>query len=222
MIILQDTDLILNIVRSTNAALVAVDLDGKVKFWNKYAENLLGYTEKEVIGKSLPFIKKEFTYEIEKVIATAKEGKAINFKTTKQRKDGSEIELVVHANPIQKDNSIIGISMLLQELSILKKVCYLPFGTENYHKEPKRTFIEIRDIIFLTLGDGRKTINQISNESGVNWRTVEKHLTYLIGKRYVCEVFSSEYVRIFELTEVGLEYFSGMQARALQKHVKKV
>ncbi len=213
--------MILSIVRSTNAALVAIDLDGKVRFWSKYAENLLGYTEKEVMGKNLPFIKKEFTYEIEKVIATAREGRAIVFKTTKQKKDGSEVELVVHANPIQKESSVTGISMLLQESNVLKKVCYLPFGNENYTKEPKRTFVEIRDIIFVTLDEGRKTINQISNESGVNWRTVEKHLTYLIGKRYVSEVFSSEYVRIFELTALGLEYLSEIKARTLQKHVKK-
>ena len=34
-----------------------------------------------------------------------------------------------------------------------------------------------------TLTKGRMTINQIAIDSGINWRTVEKHLTYLIGKK---------------------------------------
>ncbi len=55
----------------------------------------------------------------------------------------------------------------------------------------------------LNLYSGKKTINQVANESGINWRTVEKHLTYLIGKKIVNELFSSEYVRILELTENG-------------------
>ncbi len=218
---LQDTDLIFQIVKNTSAALIATDPDGKVKFWNKYAENLLGYTEKEVIGKNLPFIKQQFTYELDKIISVTREGKPISFKTTKQNKDGSEIELIVHTNPIQKDGLVVGIAMLLQESNILKKACYLPFSNEEYHKEPKRTFAEIRDIMFVTLGEGRKTINQISNESGINWRTVEKHLTYFIGKKYAREVFSSEYVRIFELTELGLEYLDEIKTKTLQRHVKK-
>ena len=70
----------------------------------------------------------------------------------------------------------------------------------------KRKFIEIRNSILLSLTDGQKTINQISSETGINWRTVERHLTYLIGKGWVKEVFSSAYVRIYELTSFGSEY----------------
>ncbi len=58
----------------------------------------------------------------------------------------------------------------------------------------------------MSLASGQKTINQISNETGINWRTVENHLTYLIGKSLVREAFSSSYVRIFELTAFGKDY----------------
>lgn len=70
----------------------------------------------------------------------------------------------------------------------------------------KRTFIIIRNLILLSLASGQKTINHISDETDVNWKTVERHLTYLIGKGWVREAFSSAYVRIFELTERGKEY----------------
>ena len=71
----------------------------------------------------------------------------------------------------------------------------------------KRTFIEIRNSILICLASGQKTINQISSETQINWKTVERHLTYLIGKGWVREVFKSSYVRILELTAFGKDYF---------------
>ena len=70
----------------------------------------------------------------------------------------------------------------------------------------KRTFIKIRDSILLSLASGQKTINQISSETTINWKTVERHLIYLIGKGWAREVFSSAYLRVFELTAFGKDY----------------
>ena len=99
-----------------------------------------------------------------------------------------------------------GTAIRVHKTEILKKVGYLPVNIDVKQKEQKRTFHVIRDLILLTLEKDKKTINQLANESGINWRTVEKHLTYLIGKKLVAEIFSSEYVRIFELTELGKLY----------------
>ncbi len=68
----------------------------------------------------------------------------------------------------------------------------------------KRPFTEIRNKILLILST-QKTLNQIATETEINWRTVNNHLTYLKGMDIVKEVFSSPYVRIFELTEKGKE-----------------
>lgn len=77
----------------------------------------------------------------------------------------------------------------------------------------KRKFIDIRNSILLSLAPGQKTINQISSETDINWKTVERHLVYLIGKGLVREAFTSAYVRIFELTAFGKDY--------LRKNVSK-
>ena len=77
----------------------------------------------------------------------------------------------------------------------------------------KRTFIDIRNNILSSLASGQKTINQISSETQINWKTVERHLVYLVGKGWAREVFSSAYVRIFELTAFGKDY--------LRKNVSK-
>ena len=70
----------------------------------------------------------------------------------------------------------------------------------------KRTFEDIRTLILLSLASGQKTINQISQETKVNWRTVSNHLVHLSGKTLVREAFSSSYVRIFELTAFGKDH----------------
>ncbi|MBI3034388.1 hypothetical protein HYY72_04460 [Candidatus Woesearchaeota archaeon] len=67
----------------------------------------------------------------------------------------------------------------------------------------KRTFRVIRIAILRTLLAGQQTINQIATKTGINWRTVELHLTYLSGKGFCREIFSSQYVRIFEITGNG-------------------
>ena len=72
----------------------------------------------------------------------------------------------------------------------------------------KRTFFEIRKSILLSLATGQKSINQISSETGTNWRTVDNHLVYLMGKMLVREVFSSSYVRVFELTAFGKDHIA--------------
>jgi predicted transcriptional regulator len=77
---------------------------------------------------------------------------------------------------------------------------------ENFNGNGKRTFEEIRKDILNSLSHGQNTINHISNQTDINWKTVENHLIYLIGRGLVIEVFSSDYVRIFELTEDGKDF----------------
>ncbi len=67
----------------------------------------------------------------------------------------------------------------------------------------KRTFKDIRKTILLCLCDGRKTVNDISTKTDINWKTVDNHLIFLTGKGYVDKVFDSPYVKIFELTPSG-------------------
>lgn len=64
----------------------------------------------------------------------------------------------------------------------------------------------MRNSILLSLAEGQKTINQISIDTGINWKTVDNHLVHLMGKLLVKEVFTSPYARIFELTAFGKDY----------------
>jgi predicted ArsR family transcriptional regulator len=83
----------------------------------------------------------------------------------------------------------------------------------------KRKFSDLRDLILTNLDDGKKTVNQISSETGINWKTVDNHLIYLVGTGMVQVVFSSPYVKIFELTEHGKEYVEHLNSSS-EKRVK--
>ncbi len=67
----------------------------------------------------------------------------------------------------------------------------------------KRTFYELRQLILRELSNGQQTINTISKNTGINWRTANEHLEFLAKNGDVTEVVSLEYVRIFRLTEQG-------------------
>ena len=70
----------------------------------------------------------------------------------------------------------------------------------------KRVFKEIRKQILLSLSKGQLSINEIAKQSKINWKTVSNHLIYLTGRGFVKEVFSSSYVRIYELTDSGKSF----------------
>ena len=78
----------------------------------------------------------------------------------------------------------------------------LVFGELN----SKRTFKHIREILLVCLSSGQKTTNQIASRTRINWRSVERHLTWLVGMGLVKEIFSSKFVRVFELSDQGMEY----------------
>lgn len=90
-------------------------------------------------------------------------------------------------------------------------------GNNNGTSKSKRTFHIIRLAILNALSGSQQTINQIAVKAGINWRTVELHLTYLSGKGYVREIFSSQYVRIFVLTDKGREALKKEKEKLMER-----
>ena len=75
-------------------------------------------------------------------------------------------------------------------------------------KHVKRGYSELRYLILNSLKNGEKSLNELSRISGINWKTCDNHLIWLIGMEWVEEVFSSRYVRIFKISEKGKERLS--------------
>ena len=67
----------------------------------------------------------------------------------------------------------------------------------------KRSYGQLRPLILKALSKGQKTVNQVSTETGINWKTVDNHLVYLTGRGFLQAIFISDYVKIYAITEKG-------------------
>lgn len=211
---------IVNIVKNIPDAIISIDLKGRVTFWNNAAEELFGYKFREVGNKTIPLFNEETMYELDAILKKVRSDESVVFRTQKCGKDNSQLNLLITASPLYEEEVLIGAAILAQRAATIQKATTLPYGLNHYMRDAKRTFIEIRKLILLNLAGGKLTINQLANKTGINWKTVEKHLTYLIGKKYVDEIFSSEYVRIFELTELGKNVASEIQKDKLSNVIR--
>jgi predicted transcriptional regulator len=68
----------------------------------------------------------------------------------------------------------------------------------------KRKYSQLRPLILKAFAKEQKTVNQVSTETGINWRTVDNHLIYLTGKGHLKTIFISPFVKIYAITEKGL------------------
>lgn len=114
-----------SIVESTHDAVIGKDKEGRVLSWNKSAQAMYGYTEDEIIGKSInTIIPAELRDEIEGLMAAALAGETVDkYETRRLRKDGSEIDVSLIISPIQDANgSVLGLSTIARDITERKQV----------------------------------------------------------------------------------------------------
>jgi PAS domain S-box-containing protein len=113
------------IVESSDDAILSKDLNGILTSWNGAAERIFGYTEKEVLGKSILMLIPEELHEEEKIIlAKLRAGERIDhFETVRVKKDGERIEVSLTISPV-KDTSgkTVGASKILRDISERKRM----------------------------------------------------------------------------------------------------
>jgi len=123
---------------STQVSIIAIDFHGNIISFNKGAENQLGYSESEVLGKSVKEfllfeeeIKKnnieltgnsnETISDFENLIQYVKSGNTILREWTLKRKDGSSFPVILSNTPINQHDEPIGILGVGIDISDLKK-----------------------------------------------------------------------------------------------------
>lgn len=108
------------IVDNTDDAIISKNLNGIITSWNPSATRLFGYTEAEAIGKHVTILfpdgreieEDEFMDKIQKGIPVD------HFKTVRQRKDGSLINISLTISPIRNaKGKIIGASKIARDIT---------------------------------------------------------------------------------------------------------
>jgi PAS domain S-box-containing protein len=112
------------IVQSSDDAIVSKNLDGQITSWNAAATRMFGYTEEEVLGRSITIIIPEDRLNEEThVLAAIRRGEAIeHFETVRLRKDRTPIPISLTVSPVRNAaGQIIGASKIARDISARKQ-----------------------------------------------------------------------------------------------------
>lgn len=108
------------IVQSSNDAIVSKNLDGIIMSWNKAAEHIFGYTESEIVGKSIyTLIPAHLYYEEDNIIREIRAGRKVDhYQTVRINKDGKEIPISLTISPMRnRTGKIVGASKIARDIS---------------------------------------------------------------------------------------------------------
>lgn len=112
------------IVESSDDAIIGKDLDGIVTAWNRGAEQIFGYKEDEIVGRSiLMLIPDNLQYEEPLILSRLRNGEKIeHFETVRRTADGVMINVSLTISPIlDKEGKVIGVSKIARDISEQKR-----------------------------------------------------------------------------------------------------
>jgi len=109
------------IVRSSDDAIISKDLNSIVTSWNQAAEQMFGYTAKEMIGRSIrTIIPHDRQHEEDAVLASIREGLSVDhYETIRVHKSGSLVHISLSVSPIRNaEGTVIGASKIARDISV--------------------------------------------------------------------------------------------------------
>jgi PAS domain S-box-containing protein len=110
-----------NVMEQTHDAVMIIDEAVQVMFWNKSAERLLGYSDKEILGKTIPiFNDPEFLKKAFKEVADKKEAHVQEI--IGKDKSGKPMDLEINIDGITgEEGQIIAYSILARDIGERKR-----------------------------------------------------------------------------------------------------
>jgi PAS domain S-box-containing protein len=113
------------IVESSDDAILSKDLTGIITSWNRAAERIFGYSEKEIVGSSiLRLIPEDLRSEERTILQKIQSGERIDhYETVRINKKGERLHVSLTISPL-KDSSgkIVGASKILRNITERKKL----------------------------------------------------------------------------------------------------
>lgn len=178
------------IVESSDDAIVSKDLNGTIMSWNRGAQEIFGYREEEVIGKSITILIPEERLQEEDVILNRiiSGNKIDHFETIRRHKSGREIPVSITVSPIKDSRGkIVGASKVARDISTQVES---QVAMENYIKNLE------------TLNSVGKSISEKLDVKGILQRVVDA-TTKLTGAAYGTFLYRNS-----EEKEGGLRFFT--------------
>lgn len=107
------------IISVSPLALTMLDLNGKVRLWNKAAEKIFGWTYEEILGQDNPLIPPGKSKEYQQWSTEVLSGlNIVNQETERQRKDGSMVQVNISSAPIKNNqDEVIGRMAIFSDIT---------------------------------------------------------------------------------------------------------
>ncbi|MEX0772940.1 MAG: PAS domain S-box protein [Balneolales bacterium] len=144
------------IVDSSDDAIISKNLDGIITSWNKSAERLFGYTEKEAIGQPVTMIIPPDRQNEEIVILEQlRNGKKVDhYETVRRRKDGTMIDVSLTISPVKNlRGHIIGASKTARDVTQQKEaeiaIAKMAAESEQQKRMYESIFSNMPDLVFV-------------------------------------------------------------------------
>jgi PAS domain S-box-containing protein len=113
------------IVESSTDAIISKDLTGIITSWNAAAEQILGYTADEIIGKPITtVIPHEMHGDETEILRKIQAGERIeHFETIRVTKSGERINVSLTISPVRDpQGKVIGAAKILRDVTMQKKL----------------------------------------------------------------------------------------------------
>jgi PAS domain S-box-containing protein len=136
------------VIDSSHDGIISVNPDLTIRTWSRGAEQILGWSRDEVIGRPAPFVPEELQEEARAKVARAIEGKqAVYYETIRRHKNGRTIDVSLTLSPLLGiDGAAIGSMAILRDITERKQFERAVAASE----EKYRTLFEsANDPIFL-------------------------------------------------------------------------
>ena len=112
------------IVDSSDDAIIAETLEGRIISWNHGAERLYGYSPAEVIGQHISTISlPDQSEEMARLLARVAAGERVShFETTRRHKDGALVDVSLTVSPIRnRRGEVVGASAIGRDIGERKR-----------------------------------------------------------------------------------------------------
>ena len=201
------------LIQASPLAIIALDRDARVQMWNPTAEELLGWSEQEMLGRPYPLVfpdqEDEFGVNGERA---SQVGPLIDLETRLQNKDGDSVDVGVWTTPVSDGATMVIIADITerkQAEEALREVAVL--------EERNRLAREIHD----TLAQGLTGIIwQLNAAEGIAEGSDDKLVSALTLSRDLAKECLEEARRsVWDLRSPTLE--SGNLAEAIRNEIQK-
>jgi PAS domain S-box-containing protein/putative nucleotidyltransferase with HDIG domain len=175
------------IINTMFDAVVSVDLEDKIIFWNEGAERIFGYREDEIIGERLTVLVPDDQHKLEmKTIfdEVRKAGYYPYLETVRRRKDGKLIDVALTIIAIyDEEKRLIGVTSVLKDISERKRIERRLKWIERVYREIVENASDV--IVTLDINGNLSLVNSLFTEmTGISLNEARgKHFSEFIYRK---------------------------------------